>query len=111
MISEQVSHHPPVSAFIYAYLDSNVVIEGYISPRAGVNGAGISCNMKGKITMKFFTDKGCRSYTANYPSIYAKNVLIGETRILIAGNISISEEFSGSSCTMKLSHGVWHAFI
>ena len=92
-ISEQVSHHPPTSAYFYANPDKQVVAVGNFSPRPKFLGNSIVSVMNGE-TRIYFLNHPNEEYILTYPNIYARGLLFGKTFLEIGDNSVIKCESS-----------------
>lgn len=87
-ISEQVSHHPPTSAYFYANPDNNIVTVGNFSPKPKFLGNSIVSVMKGQTHMYFINRPG-EDYICTYPNIYARGLLFGTMFLELGDDSSI----------------------
>lgn len=74
-LAEQVSHHPPVSAFFYACPDHHIVINGHIAPKSRFLGNSVASILDGHFIIEL-TDKK-ESYEITLPNLYARGILFG----------------------------------
>ena len=72
-ICEQVSHHPPVSAYFYACPAKGITISGEIHPVPKFAGNSASTQMGGG----FYLTVGQDRYFLTPPNIYARGLLFG----------------------------------
>ncbi|KAI8923433.1 hypothetical protein BC831DRAFT_471286 [Entophlyctis helioformis] len=75
-VCEQVSHHPPVSAYYYANPENGVRITGECKPRARFLGNSAATMMEGGSTVSFSAHPG-EVYDIVAPNIYARGILFG----------------------------------
>jgi hypothetical protein len=92
-ISEQVSHHPPTSAYFYANPDKGIVATGNFSPKPKFLGNSIVSQMNGETRM-YFLNHSKEEYILTYPNIYARGLLFGTTFLEIGDNATIKCESS-----------------
>ncbi|CAL1535992.1 unnamed protein product [Lymnaea stagnalis] len=71
--AEQVSHHPPVSAFYFGSPDSKVNMNASIYTKSKFMGMSIGVSMVGKVRLRF-EDLG-EDYVFGMPSAYARSIL------------------------------------
>ncbi|OMJ24321.1 Oxysterol-binding protein-like protein [Smittium culicis] len=75
-ISEQVSHHPPVSAFYYTFPDEEIHIEGELRPKGKFYGNSVGVHLKGET--RVLLKKHGEEYVLSYPNMYARGILFGK---------------------------------
>ena len=90
-ISEQVSHHPPTSAYFYANPEHGIVATGNFSPRPKFLGNSIVSVMNGETKM-YFLNHPQEEYIFTYPNIYARGLLFGTTFLEIGDDSTIKCE-------------------
>lgn len=83
-VSEQVSHHPPISAYYYASPENNIVVTGEIQPKSRFLGNSAVTFMNGWSNIEF-TNRPGELYEISLPNIYARGILFG-TMILELGD-------------------------
>lgn len=73
-VSEQVSHHPPVSAFYYGSPDNGIYIQGDIRPKSRFLGNSAATLMEGENHI-IFTHLYNERYDITMPNVYASGIL------------------------------------
>ena len=73
-IAEQVSHHPPASAFFYSCPQHNVLITGAIKPRSRFYGNSVASLMQG-VNYFILPARNNERYEVHMPNMYARGVL------------------------------------
>lgn len=73
-VAEQVSHHPPVSAFVYANPTHHVVIQGNFRPGSKFLGNSAVSYMRGNSHI-FFTNRPGEEYVLSNPNYYIRGTL------------------------------------
>lgn len=73
-IAEQVSHHPPASAFFYTCPQHKVIITGDLKPKSKFYGNSVASLMKGTTNFILPTRNNER-YEIHMPNMYARGVL------------------------------------
>lgn len=73
-IAEQVSHHPPMSAYYYASPDNGLVIQGNLRPKPKFLGNSAATIMDGTshITLTRWNNE---TYHVTMPNVYARGIL------------------------------------
>lgn len=86
-IAEQVSHHPPITAYYFASPENNLIIRGQIYPKSKFLGNSVASIMHGGTIIEF-TNRPDETYTIGLPNIYARGILFG-TMIMELGDTAI----------------------
>ncbi|WFC98696.1 hypothetical protein MYAM1_001428 [Malassezia yamatoensis] len=76
-IAEQVSHHPPVSAFYYVSGDNNIIIYGDIRPRSKFLGNSAATLMGGETNVAMLNRPEDGTYRISMPNMYARGIMFG----------------------------------
>jgi hypothetical protein len=87
-IAEQVSHHPPVSAYFYAYPEANIVATGNFRPKSKFLGNSVMSLMNGTNYVYFLNRPG-EEYIISNPNIYARGILFGNMVMEIGDTATI----------------------
>uniref|UniRef100_A0A8C7Z3A8 Oxysterol-binding protein n=1 Tax=Oryzias sinensis TaxID=183150 RepID=A0A8C7Z3A8_9TELE len=87
LISEQVSHHPPVSAFHAEGLAGDFAFHGSIYPKLKFWGKSVEAEPKGTITLEIIKHK--EAYTWSNPYCCVHNIILGKLWIEQYGNVEI----------------------
>ncbi|KAH0945648.1 hypothetical protein HN011_006237 [Eciton burchellii] len=105
IICEQVSHHPPVSAF---YADSeNFIFHGSIHPKLKFWGKSIEVHPKGTVTVEL--PKWKEAYTWQNVNCILHNVLVGQLWMEQLGALEI-RQYGGDNlrATLCFKSGTWN---
>ncbi|OWK03426.1 OSBPL2 [Cervus elaphus hippelaphus] len=86
-ISEQVSHHPPISAFYSEGLHQDFLFHGSIYPKLKFWGKSVEAEPRGTITLELLKHK--EAYTWTNPTCCVHNVIIGKLWIEQYGTVEI----------------------
>ncbi|XP_052835882.1 LOW QUALITY PROTEIN: oxysterol-binding protein-related protein 8 [Drosophila gunungcola] len=92
-IAEQVSHHPPVSAFYVTNREDGFSITCSILAKSKFYGNSTSAVLEGAATMTLLPRGEC--YTANSPYAHCKGILMGTLSMELGGKINIECENTG----------------
>jgi len=107
-IAEQVSHHPPVSAFYMTNPIKGITYEGHLAPKSKYNGNSVASIMEGRFVLHF--SKLDERYTITLPHIVARGIIMGNQFIEINKTIEIVCEKTGYktviTCKSKSNHEV-----
>ncbi|XP_003220745.1 oxysterol-binding protein-related protein 2 isoform X3 [Anolis carolinensis] len=98
-ISEQVSHHPPVSAFYSEGLNQDFIFHGSIYPKLKFWGKSVEAEPRGTITLELL--KHNESYTWTNPTCCVHNVIIGKLWIEQYGTVEIINHSTGDKCILN----------
>ncbi|XP_032596194.1 oxysterol-binding protein-related protein 8 isoform X5 [Drosophila grimshawi] len=92
-IAEQVSHHPPVSAFYVTNREDGFSITCSILAKSKFYGNSTSAVLEGAATMTLLPRGEC--YTASTPYAHCKGILMGTLSMELGGKINIECENTG----------------
>ena len=87
LISEQVSHHPPISAFHAEGLNNDFIFHGSIYPKLKFWGKSVEAEPKGTITLELLDHN--EAYTWTNPTCCVHNIIVGKLWIEQYGNVEI----------------------
>ncbi|XP_051803234.1 oxysterol-binding protein-related protein 1 isoform X2 [Acanthochromis polyacanthus] len=99
LISEQVSHHPPVSAFHAEGLKQDFVFHGSIYPKLKFWGKSVEAEPKGIITLEL--PKYNEAYTWTNPTCCVHNIIVGQLWIEQYGNMEVINHRTGERCCLN----------
>ncbi|XP_029308589.1 oxysterol-binding protein-related protein 1-like isoform X2 [Cottoperca gobio] len=97
-VSEQVSHHPPVSAFHAEGLKEDFVFHGSIYPKLKFWGKSIEAEPKGLLTLEL--PKYNEAYTWTNPTCCVHNIIVGQLWIEQYGSVEVINHKTGERCSM-----------
>jgi len=100
-ISEQVSHHPPISSFFVRNKKQNISMEGNLKFGVQFGGNHAAVTTAGPVTVKTATD----TYTLDksVPNMVVQNVVWGVKYVMWSGDITLTCSETGYSATLTLS--------
>uniref|UniRef100_A0A673ZXH3 Oxysterol-binding protein n=1 Tax=Salmo trutta TaxID=8032 RepID=A0A673ZXH3_SALTR len=99
LISEQVSHHPPVSAFHAEGLKKDFVFHGSIYPKLKFWGKSVEAEPKGIITLEL--PRYNEAYTWTNPTCCVHNIIVGQLWIEQYGNVEVLNHKTGERCCLN----------
>ncbi|XP_069550024.1 oxysterol-binding protein-related protein 2-like [Brachyistius frenatus] len=99
LVSEQVSHHPPVSAFHAESLAGDFVFHGSIYPKLKYWGKSVEAEPKGTITLELL--KYNEAYTWSNPYCCVHNIILGKLWIEQYGTVEIVNHSTGDKCVLN----------
>ncbi|XP_067330592.1 oxysterol-binding protein-related protein 1-like isoform X2 [Channa argus] len=97
-VSEQVSHHPPVSAFHAEGLKDDFVFHGSIYPKLKFWGKSIEAEPRGLITLEL--PKYNEAYTWTNPTCCVHNIIVGQLWIEQYGSVEVINHKTGEKCML-----------
>ncbi|XP_055739446.1 oxysterol-binding protein-related protein 1-like [Salvelinus fontinalis] len=97
-MSEQVSHHPPVSAFHAEGLQEDFLFHGSIYPKLKFWGKSVEAEPKGIITLEL--PKYNEAYTWTNPTCCVHNIIVGQLWIEQYGNVEVINHKTGERCSL-----------
>jgi len=86
-IAEQVSHHPPISAFYYCSPENKLEIFGELKPKSRFLGNSAMNEMGGYNHIAFMDRPEDGEYDISMPNMYARGILFGKM-VLELGDIA-----------------------
>ncbi|XP_043779934.1 oxysterol-binding protein-related protein 5 isoform X1 [Cervus elaphus] len=86
-IAEQVSHHPPVSAFHVSNRKDGFCISGSITAKSRFYGNSLSALLDGKATLTFLNR--AEDYSLTMPYAHCKGILYGTMTMELGGRVTI----------------------
>uniref|UniRef100_A0AAR2KK33 Oxysterol-binding protein n=1 Tax=Pygocentrus nattereri TaxID=42514 RepID=A0AAR2KK33_PYGNA len=97
-VSEQVSHHPPVSAFHAEGLKDDFLFHGSIYPKLKFWGKSVEAEPRGIITLEL--PKHNEAYTWTNPTCCVHNIIVGQLWIEQYGNVEVINHKTGERCSL-----------
>ncbi|XP_006893280.1 PREDICTED: oxysterol-binding protein-related protein 5 isoform X2 [Elephantulus edwardii] len=89
-IAEQVSHHPPVSAFHISNRKDGFCISGSITAKSKFYGNSLSALLEGQATLTFLNRE--EKYTITMPYAHCKGILYGTMTMELGGKVTVECE-------------------
>ncbi|EJD04489.1 oxysterol-binding protein family [Fomitiporia mediterranea MF3/22] len=99
-ISEQVSHHPPISAYFYISPANKIRIIGEIKPKSKFLGNSVSTIMEGENRMMLLGRPEDGEYVVTMPNMYARGILFGKMVFELGDTCVAKNEKTGMSCDL-----------
>lgn len=99
-IAEQVSHHPPISAYFYVSPANKLLITGELRPKSRFLGNSVCTVMEGenRVTLLGRPDDG--EYIISMPNMYARGILWGRMVLELADACIARNDRLGITCEM-----------
>ncbi|XP_053572742.1 oxysterol-binding protein-related protein 8 isoform X2 [Bombina bombina] len=98
-IAEQVSHHPPVSAFYVSNRKDGFCLSGSILAKSKFYGNSLSAILEGEGRLTFL-NRG-EDYMMTMPYAHCKGILYGTMTLELGGNVTITCEKTGYSAILE----------
>ncbi|XP_067416011.1 oxysterol-binding protein-related protein 8 isoform X2 [Emydura macquarii macquarii] len=98
-IAEQVSHHPPVSAFYVSNRKDGFCLSGSILAKSKFYGNSLSAILDGEGRLMFL-NRG-EDYVMTMPYAHCKGILYGTMTLELGGTVNIACEKTGYSATIE----------
>ena len=99
LIPEQVSHHPPISAFHAEGLNNDFIFHGSIYPKLKFWGKSIEAKPKGTIALELLEHN--EAYTWTNPTCCVHNIIVGKLWIEQYGNVEITNHKTADKCMLN----------
>jgi hypothetical protein len=96
-VCEQVSHHPPISAFFYSNPANGILVEGELSPKAKFLGNSAATMMDGGSEIFCKND----SFLVTNPNVYARSILFGNMYMELGDTCTITSQKHDVKCTIE----------
>lgn len=100
-IAEQVSHHPPISAYFYISPANMIRITGEVRPKSKFLGNSVSTNMEGENHVLLMGEPEDGEYLITMPSMYARGILFGKMVLELGDSCVVKNERTGMQCDME----------
>ncbi|KAI0641191.1 Oxysterol-binding protein [Trametes meyenii] len=94
-IAEQVSHHPPVSAFYYVSPLNKVAVIGELRPKSKFLGNSVSTTMEGENRVYLLGRPEDKEYVISMPNMYARGILWGKMFLELGDSCMAKNEQTG----------------
>ncbi|XP_054165544.1 oxysterol-binding protein-related protein 8-like [Oppia nitens] len=98
-IAEQVSHHPPISAFYVTNRKDGFCISGSILAKSKFYGNSISAILEGTARLKLLS-RG-EDYFVTFPYAHCKGILLGTLALELGGKVNIRCEKTGYNTELE----------
>lgn len=91
-IAEQVSHHPPISAYYYVSPENNVLIYGDLRPKSKFLGNTAANIMGGTSHVVLLSRPEDGEYSITMPNMYARGILFGKMVLELGDHSEVVNE-------------------
>lgn len=100
-IAEQISHHPPISAFFYTSPANKLTIIGELRPKSKFLGNSVSTQMDGENRVILHGRPEDGEYVVSMPNMYARGILFGKMVLELGDMIYAKNEKLGISADIE----------
>lgn len=104
-VAEQVSHHPPISAFFYANPQNRTLVFGEFRPKSKFLGNSAATLMQGPSTI-ILADHPDERYDISMPNVYARGLLFGTMVLELGDNATVTCDKNDFICEMEFTSKV-----
>eukprot|EP01133_Synstelium_polycarpum_P015602 gene15602-18536_t len=98
-IAEQISHHPPSSAFCFYNRDKSALFHAYLQPTSKFWGNSFESCMDGKLIFEY--PKWGEEYLADSPKIGVKGIVVGALTTEVTGSTVLSCKKTGYTAEIE----------
>lgn len=100
-IAEQVSHHPPISAYYYVSEANNLVIYGDLRPKSKFLGNSAATLMGGSSNVVFLDRLSDGPYQIGMPNMYARGILFGKMVLELGDTSRVENKANDMFCDVE----------
>ncbi|WFD29157.1 hypothetical protein MSPP1_000162 [Malassezia sp. CBS 17886] len=100
-IAEQVSHHPPISAYYYISGDNNLLIYGDLRPTSKFLGNSAATLMGGTSRVVLLGKPSDGDYQITMPNMYARGILFGRMVLELGDTSSVQNQSTDLACDIE----------
>ncbi|CAE6426113.1 unnamed protein product [Rhizoctonia solani] len=100
-IAEQVSHHPPISAYFYISPGNKVRIVGELRPKSKFLGNSVMTVMEGENRVLLMGKPEDGEYVISMPNMYARGILFGRMVLELGDMCAVKCEKTGMVCDVE----------
>ncbi|ORY35465.1 hypothetical protein BCR39DRAFT_509863 [Naematelia encephala] len=106
-VAEQVSHHPPVSAFFYISPRNGLVVSGELKPKSRFLGNSAATIMEGEDRIRLLNRPEDGEYVITMPNTYARGILFGKMTLELCDPSTIACPNTGYHCDVDFKAKGW----
>ncbi|KAJ3019185.1 hypothetical protein HKX48_002319 [Thoreauomyces humboldtii] len=88
-VCEQVSHHPPVSVYVYINPQNDIWISGDLRPKSKFLGNSAATIMQGTSRIAFRRSFPGEEYVVTLPNVYARGILFGSMHLEMGDAVTV----------------------
>jgi len=98
-VAEQVSHHPPISAFYVENTSRKIVFTGSLWTRSKFLGNSAASILEGESTLRLLSFN--EDYVLTWPTAYVRHLFMGKLFMEIGGEVKIMCRQTGIVCDIE----------
>lgn len=106
-IAEQVSHHPPISAFFYTSPQNGIVVTGELKPKSKFLGNSVATIMEGENRVRLLDRPEDGEYTLTMPNMFARGILFGKMMLELGDSTAVTCPATHYSCDIEWKTKGW----
>ncbi|GFZ49468.1 Oxysterol-binding protein homolog 6 [Saitozyma sp. JCM 24511] len=106
-IAEQVSHHPPVSAFFYVSPKNGLLVTGELKPKSKFLGNSAATIMEGEDRIRLLNKPEDGEYVITMPNTYARGILFGKLILELCDVSAIDNPQTEYHCDVDFKAKGW----
>ncbi|KAJ9115444.1 hypothetical protein QFC22_005202 [Naganishia vaughanmartiniae] len=106
-VAEQVSHHPPISAFFYVSPRNRVIITGELKPKSKFLGNSVATILEGEDRVRLLDRPEDGEYTITMPNMFARGILFGKMLLELGDFSSVRCPSTNYSCDIEFKTKGW----
>ncbi|BGP18494.1 hypothetical protein JCM10213_001190 [Rhodosporidiobolus nylandii] len=102
-IAEQVSHHPPISAWYFSSPEQGLDLCGELRPKSKFLGNSAATLMDGESHVRFLDGPGAADgeYDIGMPNMYARGILFGKMVLELGDVAAVKNDTTGMHCDVE----------
>lgn len=100
-IAEQVSHHPPVSAYYYVSPANNLLFYGELKPKSKFLGNSAATLMGGENRVAILDQPSDGEYQVSMPNMYARGIMFGRMVLELGDHAKIQNKNNDISADVE----------
>ncbi|GAA6006133.1 hypothetical protein JCM11491_002043 [Sporobolomyces phaffii] len=102
-VSEQVSHHPPISAWYFSSPENGLDLCGELKPKSKFLGNSAATIMEGESHLRFLDGEAVQDgeYDITMPNMYARGILFGKMVLELGDSSIVRNNQTGMSCDVE----------
>ncbi|GAA6031609.1 hypothetical protein JCM8097_006547 [Rhodosporidiobolus ruineniae] len=102
-LAEQVSHHPPISAWYFSAPEAGLDLCGELRPKSKFLGNSAATIMDGENHVRFLDGPGAADgeYDIGMPNMYARGILFGKMVLELGDTSTVKNETTGMHCDVE----------
>ncbi|SCV71681.1 BQ2448_3269 [Microbotryum intermedium] len=100
-VAEQVSHHPPISAWYFSSPETGLDICGELRPKSKFLGNSAATIMEGETHVMLMNKREDGEYHITMPNMYARGILFGKMVLELGDTSIVKNEANDITCDIE----------